>query len=681
MSLGVMKITMLEWQRRLSVVVVLLIGGTFQNSHGWNSVVPYPSFHHYGRPTNINRHPPNDWFGGCCGRQGFFSLSMARKTSDSSNDAIETTSPTVTTTTAERTNHKSNNEDRILRRTLIATIENYVGSTQQGSEWKRLHNYIYRGTRCDDTKKLTVQQVHDVLAFLVTNVGDMELVRHIVQCTPRIFRRSVSTHLEPTLHFLQGLYSTELLHTALHRKPELLLTRGIGYTSKDDLELMQVYLSTELQMTPSEIAKLQRTTGSFVFQLPLYKVLSTVSYFRDLLTAGIQRASLSNQKDDDDDDPATVHQRITQTLKSLILKNPHVLQLSLESNIQPRIEFLQTRCQLEPTDVAHLLQSSSSATILGLSVQENLAPTLDYLEQVLSVDGNKDATVLSLKQCILAHSQILGLSLSNLHSKVSYLNAIRRSRQHDNQEEPNGDDKGATLASRVLKRAPSTVSLSLQDNLIPTIEFLARVWGVSSQVPTKEHFGGVHPADQSSEAMTPLLDTVAPTNQQPQESLAALLGEYPNILTLSLAQNLVPTVSFYNQTGYIALDDEWRPVQDHQTTTLLRGRYIASSLYQRLLPRWHFVQEKQEEEEERQRNDKDEQDDTEQQESLMDRLSLYILAVSSDKAFCKHIRLDNQEYGTYKRDAIPRLKFNNEVDSWLGSGRSSHVLSHTFMNE
>ena len=236
------------------------------------------------------------------------------------------------------------------------------------------------------------------------------------------------------------------------------------------------------------------------------------------------------------------------------------------------------------------------------------------------------------------------------------------------------------------KRAPANVSLSLHHNLIPTIEFLARVWGVSSHVPTKEHFGGVHPADHSSDAlpaMAPTLDTLAPTNQQqPQESLAALLGEYPNILTLSLAQNLVPTVSFYNQTGYIALDDEWRPVQDHQTTTHLRGRYIASSLYQRLLPRWQFVQEKQQQQQERQdENDQDEQDDTEQQESLVDRLSLYILAVSSDKAFCKHMRLDYEEYGTYKRDAIPRLKFNNEVDSWLSSGRSSHVLSHSFMNE
>ena len=177
--------------------------------------------------------------------------------------------------------------------------------------------------------------------------------------------------------------------------------------------------------------------------------------------------------------------------------------------------------------------------------------------------------------------------------------------------------------------------------------------------------------------MTPLLDTLAPT-KQPQESLAALLGEIPNILTLSLVQNLVPTVSFYNQTGYIALDDEWRPVQDHQTTTHLRGRYIASSLYQRFLPRWHFVQEKQQQQQQRQeKNDQDEQDDTEQQASLVDRLSLYILAVSSDKAFCKHMRLDYEEYGTYKRDAIPRLKFNDEVDSWLGSGRSSHVLSHS----
>jgi hypothetical protein len=50
--------------------------------------------------------------------------------------------------------------------------------------------------------------------------------------------------------------------------------------------------------------------------------------------------------------------------------------------------------------------------------------------------------------------------------------------------------------------------------------------------------------------------------------------------------NLQPTMNFFNRTGYTALDDDWKLVDS--SSTRIRGRYIASSLYQRLLPRWHY---------------------------------------------------------------------------------------------
>ncbi|KAL7557117.1 hypothetical protein ACA910_002405 [Epithemia clementina (nom. ined.)] len=399
---------------------------------------------------------------------------------------------------------------------------------------------------------------------------------------------------------------------------------------------MQVFLSYELQLSQEQIQKLKNTTASFLFQVPMHRVLPTVAYFRDLISEGSLGQSLDHTK---------AEALVQKTLKGLILKNPYLFQLSLDANIKPRIEYLRDRCQLGPIEVAHLLQSSSAPSILTLSIQENLGPTLRYLENVLLANesNNKLTTNYTyLKSCILAHPQILGLSLKNLRAKVAYLNAIG-AHQDDNQCEIS-----PSLSARVLKRAPPVFSLSLETNIIPTVEFLARIWGAESDLPKTDLLG--RGQDPSVEYAQPSASTSSWIRTK--ESLPTLIGEYPNILTLSLQHNIVPTVSFFNKTGYIFLNSDWRPVSGKQTR-LLRGRYIASSLHQRLLPRWHYIQE-------RNRGGGE--------KNQLDRLSLHVLASSTDQAFCKQMRIEHEDYVRYKKDAIPRLKFNSELESWLGFG-------------
>eukprot|EP00985_Skeletonema_marinoi_P013416 scaffold6637_cov265-Skeletonema_marinoi.AAC.1 len=56
--------------------------------------------------------------------------------------------------------------------------------------------------------------------------------------------------------------------------------------------------------------------------------------------------------------------------------------------------------------------------------------------------------------------------------------------------------------------------------------------------------------------------------------------------------NIQQTLSFYNMTGYIDL-----PNKEGMTTENagnVRSRYIATSLYNRLLPRWNFLLKEQE---------------------------------------------------------------------------------------
>mmetsp|Transcript_28082 Transcript_28082/g.43041 ORF Transcript_28082/g.43041 Transcript_28082/m.43041 type:complete len:177 (+) Transcript_28082:3-533(+) len=89
-----------------------------------------------------------------------------------------------------------------------------------------------------------------------------------------------------------------------------------------------------------------------------------------------------------------------------------------------------------------------------------------------------------------------------------------------------------------------------------------------------------------------------------QDSLSKRLKEYPNVLTLSLEGNIQPTMDFFRRTGYAALDSDFYVVdvnrnvkdQERQQGTdvhqSIPGRYIASSLFNRLLPRWHFYMQK-----------------------------------------------------------------------------------------
>jgi hypothetical protein len=145
-------------------------------------------------------------------------------------------------------------------------------------------------------------------------------------------------------------------------------------------------------------------------------------------------------------------------------------------------------------------------------------------------------------------------------------------------------------------------------------------------------------------------------------NLSMLLKEYPNVLTLSLDGNIQPTVSFYNQTGYVSLDSEGRlnnyssvgaNSASPTTTTLIRGRHIATSLYNRLLPRWHFC--------------------LSQNLTEHEMPPLHILTMATDTAFCEHHGFLQHEFEAFKVEAIPKLKFSSQFGMWLKTGRPIDV--------
>jgi hypothetical protein len=283
------------------------------------------------------------------------------------------------------------------------------------------------------------------------------------------------------------------------------------------------------------------------------------------------------------------------------------------------MNFLMERCQLSKSDAAALIKTSPG--ILGLSVEDNLRPTLDFLSTLLEND-----TCL-LRKCLTGHAQLLALSLKNLQQKVDYFDAI------DGQE-----TSGTSLASRIAIRSPAVFSLSLRNNIIPTVEFLAKVWGTT---PPKVCWHGDAITVTTAQALSsPPIQT--------KDSLSSLLQEFPTVLTLSLEGNIQPTLTFFNRTGYTSLSSDWR--LDPKLRPI-RGRYIASSLFNRLLPRWHHLIAN----------------------GRVEMPPLHLIVGATDRAFCEQMGFDFEDYALFKDQSVPRLKFSSQFDTWLKTGRPIDV--------
>lgn len=411
----------------------------------------------------------------------------------------------------------------------------------------------------------------------------------------------------------------------------MLIASGLGYECKDDA--VEYFLSGHLRLSSVSISNLKES-HPFVFQLPIQKIECVAHFLEGKLT----EAGYDNEV-------------IRRIVGKVVTSHPHLLGLSVDSNLQPRIEFLVETCGLAEKDVATLIKSSPG--ILGLSVEDNLRPTIEFLSNLLSsmkpeLVGNDGDSREHLRKCILNHPQIMALSIKNLQTKVSYFDAI-------DALNPKRRSRDVSLAARIATRAPAVFSLSLRDNIIPTVEFLARVWNTT------------FPLLRWDESLNmQIFEPGYPPPNDDTEPLSRLLSEYPSILTLSLEGNIQPTLNFFNRTGYIALDQSWkmqhRPVREGVSQVhTIRGRYIAASLFNRLLPRWHFCISQQA------------MWRHVEADSIAMLPPLHILVGATDAKFCKQMGFDLQEYTTFRSSSVSRLKFASQFDTWLHTGRPIDV--------
>jgi hypothetical protein len=304
-------------------------------------------------------------------------------------------------------------------RELLARITDRLDDGAE-SDWTKTRNYLYQAS-----DKLSVEQIDRVLIFLQGSFPN-DTVRLILQLSPRILRKNCNTNLRPTLELLEQLYGSERVRIAVRRNPGLLLTRGTGYDA-DALELVEVFLKQELDLTPSSLKKLKETLP-VLFQTKVYKLLSVIHFFRCYLSETLS------------------HEDASASIAKLLVIHPQIFLLSVEKGLEPKIQLLKERCDFASGDIANLIQSSSAGAILGLSVQENLKPKLDFLSERLAPE--------QLRKTVKSHPQLLGLSLANIREKLSFFDGME-------QHKPGNvtiSRVRSSLASRILLRAPSVFS-------------------------------------------------------------------------------------------------------------------------------------------------------------------------------------------------------------------------------
>lgn len=448
------------------------------------------------------------------------------------------------------------------------------------------------------------------------------------------------------------------------RNPTLLLSPGVGHSSPEREALIDTYLTERLDLSPSALKRIKKNMGTrstsqrhLFFATSVDKVKKVVEFFFQIL-----------------EEAGTSEKAAATIITKFLTKQPSLFTLSVEENLQPRVNFLQNSCDLSQEDFAKFLSSGSASSVLCLSVSENLRPTVEFISKLMpgnssdfssvsnndDVDEEEDYTENKhhIRKCVLSHPQILCLSLDNLQQKVQYFDAIDSHHQQQRQI-------STSLATRIAVRSPTVFSLSLRDNIIPTIEFLDRFWGTNG-APEVEWIGEemiIHAAPMHRRART-----------RRGLSLSALLGEYPSILTLSLEGNIKPSISFFNMTGYCHLDEDWKFLdpsvdaeviqkQNENAPTeipaqkTIRGRHIACSLYSRLLPRWNYFKVHVLKEQDVKKFEGKKQP------------PLHILAVADDKSFCAELGVHLEDYNIFKEETGPALKFSTQFDLWIKTGR------------
>jgi hypothetical protein len=377
-------------------------------------------------------------------------------------------------------------------------------------------------------------------------------------------------------------------------------------------------------------------------------------------------------------------------------------------NVAALLTYVQAELGLSVSSLGRLI--SRYPQLLGLSLEANVRPTLEYLASL----------GVSPARAFTRHPQLFGLSIdANLRPTVDYLREL-----------------GVDVA-RAVSAQPAVLSLSLEANVVPTVAYLRSI--------------GMRELGRSLTAQPSILELSVSANLEPKLAFLRSLGmdrlpgglggqldAYPTLLTLSVEGNLRPTAEALRRAGlFDAIDDaegdEGVSCDDGagadgggvagggaggaggaanappgSPPTLLRPRHLAASLEGRVLPRLAFCSARQAaletgtlKEEEHAREEAEEEEGVVAAEAMPDvmasggrrrrrrrgrrgfreRITLGAVTTMPDAAFAQHMGASADEYAQFKAAwiaasapkkpavSIPWLPEGFDLDiAWLPDG-------------
>ena len=145
-------------------------------------------------------------------------------------------------------------------------------------------------------------------------------------------------------------------------------------------------------------------------------------------------------------------------LKKMVLTFPHMLSLSVENNMAPKLDWLQKRLDLGDAQLRTLVMRFPK--LLGYSVVDNFSPRLDWLQRRLDLD---DA---GLRMMVLRKPQALAYSVED--KMVPTLDWLQLRL-----------DLNETELKQVIVTFPSLFGFSVEGNMEPKLGFFEEELGLS----------------------------------------------------------------------------------------------------------------------------------------------------------------------------------------------------------
>ena len=138
----------------------------------------------------------------------------------------------------------------------------------------------------------------------------------------------------------------------------------------------------------------------------------------------------------------------------------HVFTLSIEENLEPTLDWLQDRLELSDTALSKMIQLNPQ--ILSYSIPDNLEPKLNWLQQRLEMSDT------ALSKLIQKWPAILCLSIpDNIEPKLNWIHQ----RLCLTDEE----------LSKLIQKLPPLLGCNIDTNIEPTINFYIDAMGAESK--------------------------------------------------------------------------------------------------------------------------------------------------------------------------------------------------------